>query len=150
MPLRALFLAALLFAPAGALAQQAPGARPERLAIEPAQEIPENFQYGRDRRPIAREWPMQPPLIPHTIKGYHITRNFNRCLDCHSRARSEASGATPVGDSHYLNREGRLMANISTRRYFCVQCHVPQVDAKPLVENTFRPLGVPAGKGAAR
>jgi cytochrome c-type protein NapB len=32
------------------------------------------------------------------------------------------------------------MANVSARRYFCVQCHVPQTNAKPLVENTFQPV----------
>ncbi|WP_175463882.1 nitrate reductase cytochrome c-type subunit, partial [Vibrio cholerae] len=26
---------------------------------------------------------------------------------------------------------------VSPRRYFCLQCHVPQADAKPLVENDF-------------
>ncbi|MCB1961304.1 MAG: nitrate reductase cytochrome c-type subunit, partial [Rhodocyclaceae bacterium] len=30
------------------------------------------------------------------------------------------------------------LSNISPRRYFCNQCHVPQFDAKPLVENTFK------------
>ncbi|MBK9783320.1 MAG: nitrate reductase cytochrome c-type subunit [Betaproteobacteria bacterium] len=36
--------------------------------------------------------------------------------------------------SHYLDREDKKPANISPRRYFCQQCHVPQFDAKPLVE----------------
>ncbi|OAD21154.1 periplasmiC nitrate reductase, diheme cytochrome c subunit, partial [Candidatus Thiomargarita nelsonii] len=32
------------------------------------------------------------------------------------------------------------LANIAPLRYFCTQCHAPQVDAKPLVENTFQPV----------
>ena len=36
-----------------------------------------------------------------------------------------------------MNRDGNFLAEISPRRYFCNQCHVTQVDAEPLVENTF-------------
>ena len=35
------------------------------------------------------------------------------------------------------DREGGELSNISPRRYFCMQCHVPQTDAKPLVGNRF-------------
>jgi cytochrome c-type protein NapB len=38
-----------------------------------------------------------------------------------------------VSVSHYMDRDGNFLAEISPRRYFCEQCHVPQVDAKPLV-----------------
>ena len=44
-----------------------------------------------------------------------------------------------VAKSHYLDREDKKHPNISPRRYFCLQCHVPQFDAKPLVENTYKP-----------
>lgn len=101
---------------------------------------PEIFRYQRDQKPIPRQWPKQPPLIPHTIKGHNITKNFNQCLDCHSLARSRESGATKPSPGHYLNREGRKTLNVSTRRYFCIQCHVPQVEAQPRVANTFKPL----------
>ncbi|EEZ41609.1 putative periplasmic nitrate reductase,cytochrome c-type protein [Photobacterium damselae subsp. damselae CIP 102761] len=30
------------------------------------------------------------------------------------------------------------MSDVSPSRYFCQQCHVPQVDAKPLVGNQFK------------
>ena len=30
--------------------------------------------------------------------------------------------------------------DIAPQRYNCVQCHVPQANAKPLVENTFKPV----------
>ncbi len=43
----------------------------------------------------------------------------------------------PVGVTHYMDRDGNVLGDISPRRYFCEQCHVAQADAKPLVENTF-------------
>ena len=36
------------------------------------------------------------------------------------------------------HREGNRLDKISGTRFFCTQCHVPQVDAKPLVTNTFQ------------
>ena len=73
----------------------------------------------------------QPPLIPHTINGYQITRNFNKCMDCHAFQKAKAAGATKVSVTHFKTREGGELDNISPRRYFCTQCHVPQTDAKP-------------------
>jgi cytochrome c-type protein NapB len=97
------------------------------------------FRPERDQEIIPRNFQKQPPLIPHTVKGYNITQNFNKCMDCHSKERSEETGATKVAKSHYLDRDDKKHSNISPRRYFCMQCHVPQFDAKPLVENTYRP-----------
>jgi cytochrome c-type protein NapB len=99
----------------------------------------EHYRIERDRDPIPRNFEQQPPLIPHTVKGYNITQNFNKCMDCHSEARAKETKATKVGISHYETREGSKLPNISPRRYFCMQCHVPQFDAKPLVENTYKP-----------
>ena len=84
-----------------------------------------------------RNYPMQPPIIPHTIRGYEVNKNNNKCMSCHSRQRTEESQAPMVSVTHYMNRDGNFLAEISPRRYFCNQCHVPQLDAKPLVENTF-------------
>ena len=92
----------------------------------------------RDRAPYDRDFVQQPPLIPHTINGYQITKNFNKCMDCHAFQRSKASGATKVSVTHFRTREGQELDNISPRRYFCTQCHVPQTDAKALVDNTFQ------------
>jgi nitrate reductase (cytochrome), electron transfer subunit len=97
------------------------------------------FRPEKDKDTIPRNFQKQPPLIPHSIKGYTITKNFNKCMDCHSKERAKETGATLVGKSHYLDREDKKLANISPRRYFCHQCHVPQYDAKPLVENTYKP-----------
>jgi cytochrome c-type protein NapB len=103
------------------------------------------FRPEKDQQTITRNFQKQPPLIPHSVKGYVITQNFNKCMDCHSKERAEETGATKVAKSHYLDREDKKQTNISPRRYFCQQCHVPQFDAKPLVENTYKPA---AKKGA--
>jgi nitrate reductase (cytochrome), electron transfer subunit len=98
----------------------------------------DSFRTEKDRTPISRDFVQQPPLIPHTVKGYNITKNFNKCLDCHSWSRYEETGATKVSLTHFKDRDGKELANISPRRYFCTQCHVPQTDSKPLVGNTFK------------
>ena len=92
----------------------------------------------RDHTPTARDFVQQPPLIPHTTSGYQITKNFNKCMDCHAWQKTKESGATKVSVTHFRTREGVEVDNIAPRRYFCTQCHVPQTDAKPLVENTFQ------------
>lgn len=100
----------------------------------------DSFRNARDREPYPRDFVQQPPLIPHTVKGYNVTANFNKCMDCHAWSRTTESGATKVSQSHFKDRDGRELSNISPRRYFCLQCHVSQVEAPPLVNNTFKPL----------
>jgi cytochrome c-type protein NapB len=99
---------------------------------------PTNPRQERDRGPLDRDFVQQPPLIPHAITGYAITKNFNKCMDCHAFQKAKVSGATKVSVTHFKTREGGELDNISPRRYFCTQCHVPQTDAKPLVDNTFQ------------
>ncbi len=84
-----------------------------------------------------RNYPMQPPLIPHKIRNYEVNLNTNKCMSCHSRHRTEDSQAPMVSVTHFMDRDGNFLAEISPRRYFCNQCHVTQDDTKPLVENTF-------------
>jgi len=100
--------------------------------------LPTASHQERDHAPVPRDFIQQPPLVPHTTVGYQITKNYNKCMDCHGWNRAAAAGATKVGLTHFRNREGQELDNISPRRYFCTQCHVPQTDAKPLVENTFQ------------
>jgi cytochrome c-type protein NapB len=90
-------------------------------------------------RLIPRSSKMEPPLIPHSIRGYQITKNFNKCMDCHAWSKVKESGATKVSATHFKDASGRDLANISPRRYVCTTCHVTQTDAPPLVGNTFRP-----------
>ena len=93
-----------------------------------------------DRDPIPRDYVQQPPLIPHKIDNYKITLKFNKCLTCHSWKNYKRYGATKISQTHFEDRDANVLANVSARRYFCTQCHVPQVDAKPLVENEFKPV----------
>ncbi|HBV77799.1 MULTISPECIES: nitrate reductase cytochrome c-type subunit [Vibrio] len=80
----------------------------------------------------------QPPLIPHTIRNYEVSLNANKCLSCHSWKNAKEMGATKISVTHYVNRQDAVLSDVSPRRYFCLQCHVPQADAKPLVENNFQ------------
>lgn len=85
-----------------------------------------------------RNYPEQPPTIPHTIRGYQVDTNSNKCLTCHSRANSARSQAPMISITHYMDRDGQPLAAVSPRRYFCTQCHVPQQEVKPLVGNSFK------------
>jgi cytochrome c-type protein NapB len=85
----------------------------------------------------ARNYPMQPPTIPHKIDNYLVNLNVNKCLSCHSRRQTQESQAPMVSVTHYMDRDGNFLAEVSPRRYFCNQCHVPQTTAKPLIKNTF-------------
>src|SRR6186713_1062049 len=93
-------------------------------------------QVNDDNR-VERNFRTQPPIIPHRIDGYQVDKNFNKCLDCHAREKTPFSQATPVSATHYIDRDGKVLDRISTRRYFCKQCHVPQEPVKPIVGNTF-------------
>ncbi len=101
-------------------------------------ETTDPFKGTRDTAPIERNYVQQPPLIPHKVDTYNITKNFNKCMDCHAWNRYKETGATKVSLTHFKTREGQELSNISPRRYFCLQCHVPQADAKPLVGNKFK------------
>lgn len=84
-----------------------------------------------------RAYPEQPPVIPHSIEGYQLSVNANRCLSCHKREFTIGSGAPMISVTHYMTRDGQMLADVSPRRYFCTACHVPQADVSPLVPNTF-------------
>ena len=84
-----------------------------------------------------RNYPMQPPLIPHQIDNYQVDLRFHKCMDCHGRARTQESGAPMVSVTHFQDRDGNVLGEISPRRYFCTGCHVAQTDAKLPVKNTF-------------
>lgn len=85
-----------------------------------------------------RNYAMQPPTIPHRVDGYQVDKNFNKCLDCHARSKTAVSQAVPVSVTHYMDRDGRMLGQVSTRRYFCMQCHVAQDAVRPIVPNNFQ------------
>ena len=138
IPALALCVAALLAQVGGVSAQEKVLSERGDVSIDQTSKV-DMFRPEKDRETIPRNFQKQPPLIPHSIKGYNITQNFNKCMDCHSKERAEETGATKVAKSHYLDREDKKLQTISPRRYFCMQCHVPQFDAKPLVDNSYKP-----------
>jgi cytochrome c-type protein NapB len=88
---------------------------------------------------VARTFNDQPPVIPHAVENFdEITLEENQCLTCHSAANYQKKKAPKIGDSHFRDREGKVLPQASAARHNCVQCHVPQVDAPPLVENDFK------------
>ena len=84
-----------------------------------------------------RSYPEQPPLIPHSIDGYQVDLNGNKCLSCHARARTGESRAPMLSITHFMDRDGQFLASVSPRRFFCTQCHVPQHETKAPVDNDF-------------
>ncbi|MEO5881161.1 MAG: nitrate reductase cytochrome c-type subunit [Caldimonas sp.] len=91
-----------------------------------------------DDNRLKRNYRFQPPVIPHRVDSYQVDKNFNKCLDCHARANTPFSQAIPVSATHYTDRAGKVLGHISTRRYFCQQCHVAQENVPPLVGNGFK------------
>ena len=87
---------------------------------------------------IPRTFRTQPPLIPHSVDKHQINLRTNRCIACHDRAVHAKHQAPAISRSHYIRRDGSEGISISKTRYFCTQCHVPQVNARPLVGNSFR------------
>ncbi len=84
-----------------------------------------------------RTWAEQPPMVPHEVDKYRISIKNNGCLKCHSAKTYEKEKAPKVGESHFLTREDKMLEKVSSRRWFCSQCHAPQANLDPLVENTF-------------
>ena len=96
--------------------------------------------YRKDGDLYDRQYMHQPPLIPHDIRNYEVDTKVNKCLACHSFKNASAMKAPKISPTHFETRDGMTLGEVSPRRYFCLQCHVPQADAKPLVENTFKPV----------
>lgn len=88
----------------------------------------------------------QPPMIPHSIKGYQVTKNVNQCLNCHGVENYRNTGAPRISPTHFMDRDGNVEGDVSPRRYFCLQCHVEQADVKPIVENKFQSTKAFGGK----
>ncbi len=86
---------------------------------------------------IKRNWDLQPPSIPHDIEKDRVSLQENTCMRCHNKENHEKEKAPEIGETHYKDRDGNVLTKLSSRRYFCRQCHTPQADAPALVENTF-------------
>ncbi|MBY7901978.1 nitrate reductase cytochrome c-type subunit [Vibrio fluvialis] len=104
--------------------------------IESTRPADEMKKYPREQA-LDSDYVYQPPLIPHNIRNYEVSLNANKCLSCHSWKNAKEMGATKISVTHFINREDAVLADVSPRRYFCLQCHVPQAETKPLVKNEF-------------
>lgn len=137
----ALMLALLLPLSVFAQGQAAPRALDNMRGTTPLAETtkppalvnPDNSDVKRQRN-----YAMQPPIIPHKIENYQIDKSANRCMMCHARTRTQESQAPMISVTHFQNRDGNFLAELSPRRYFCLQCHVPQANLEPLVTNQFK------------
>lgn len=112
-------------------------------AQAPDQAPEEKIQLGKrpgSQKPVARTFEQQPPVIPHATENFdEITLEENQCLSCHGPEKFKEKKAPRIGDSHFRNQQtGEIMKQMSNARHNCMQCHVPQVDAPPLVDNTFQ------------
>jgi cytochrome c-type protein NapB len=139
--IRTVFVLALglIFAPTLGVAD---GLRSERGDVPitgPSLES-QKLRVVNDKEPVPVAFEEQPPLIPHKVERYVVNLSVNECMDCHSRENAAAKDATEVSESHYQARDGDKLDNLAARRYFCAQCHVPQLDTDPLIENVFQPL----------
>lgn len=127
-----------------ALAFAQEGAKSMRGAeVSAPDEVAEAKSYAGLRpgkqAPITRTFSTQPPVIPHAVEKFdEINLEGNQCLDCHSAANYKKNNAPKLGDSHFVDRDGKKHADATNGRYNCTQCHVPQVDAPPLVDNVFK------------
>ena len=131
---------ALVFICGGIHAQTSPRIVPQLtgdaapMTNDPAPTLPRPVT---DDKRVMRNYPEQPPVIPHTTEGYQIDMNGNKCLSCHARARIGESQAPMVSITHFMDRDGQFLASVSPRRFFCTECHVPQNVVKPPVDNDF-------------
>ena len=138
----AIILAAALTAISGwSIAQQAAGVQTLRGAdAAVADKAPDDKIYPGKKpgvqKLIARTFKGQPPLVPHATDNFdEITVTENQCLDCHGLENYKEKKSPKLLDSHLVaSGTGKVLM---LDRYQCNSCHVAQVDAKPLVANTF-------------
>jgi nitrate reductase (cytochrome), electron transfer subunit len=103
-------------------------------------DLPPIVHQFQERGGFTRSYVQQPPLVPHEVERYQIDLAANQCLSCHSWATHQRERAPKVSRSHFQDREGFDQSDVSARYYFCDQCHVPQTNVQPLVDNQFQPL----------
>jgi nitrate reductase (cytochrome), electron transfer subunit len=137
--LPALVLCALCSVGTSAIAQTPAelGGPKSPMETVPAEPVP---KWITDDARRMRAYPEQPPTIPHSIEGYQLSVNTNCCMSCHKREFTLGSGAPMISITHFQTRDGQMLADVSPRRYFCTECHVPQANVSPLVENRFRDM----------
>lgn len=146
---------ALLMAVVPAWAGSDPVASLRHADVSIDDKAPDTLNY-QGKKPglqpkVVRTFAGQPPVIPHALTYFDdVNLEENQCLSCHGPAKYQEKKAPKIGDSHFLDRDGNKLDDISMARYNCNQCHVPQVDAPPLVENSFVGLKPVAASGKGK
>ena len=94
---------------------------------------------------LPRAWEGAPPQIPHRVEEYlPVVAADNQCLDCHDVPKyigqpknmdRTVKNKSPMSRDHYADE---TLETVDGARFVCTQCHVPQSNAAPLVESTFR------------
>lgn len=116
------------------------------IAVTAQDKAPESKQYSQktpgvgEQVLIARTYIGQPPLVPHSTEKYEpITAEDNGCLECHMTDELRGKKLPKMGQSHFSKTAKDSDGNpaVEMSRFQCNSCHVQQVDAPPLVENTF-------------
>jgi nitrate reductase (cytochrome), electron transfer subunit len=128
----------LAFLSFSAFSQQAHDALRGAVPFTESAKPPPLVNAENNDRKRTRSYAMQPPTIPHKTENYQVDLNANKCLTCHARTRASDTQATPISLTHYIDRDGNFLADVSPRRYFCEQCHVVQMQAAPAVKNRFQ------------
>lgn len=110
---------------------------------------PEKFHYAESfpgtGSVLPRSYEGAPPQIPHNIEAFiPITASNNMCKQCHNTpdmiGKKVKGMPTPIPASHYTDRRfspDKMGKEVVGVRTVCTQCHVPQANVKPLVDNTF-------------
>ncbi len=62
----------------------------------------------QDRMPL--NYVNQPPMIPHSVEGYQVTTNTNRCLQCHGVESYRTTGAPRISPTHFMDSDGKVGA----------------------------------------
>ncbi len=115
-------------------------------AIDSPDRAPEAKTYATktpgvgEQKLISRTFLTQPPLVPHSIEKYvPLTAEDNSCLECHVNDELRGQKMPKMSQSHFSRtlKDSDGSPAVEMSRFQCDSCHVPQVDAKPLVENRF-------------
>lgn len=140
MKATALMFAVLLVAAAGMSSVQAQDVTSLRgnKALDEGNMAPDIASPQTGHR-FTKNYRQQPPLIPHRIDKYEIDLKANQCLGCHDWPQNVEQNAPKISETHYVSPQGERLNKVSASRWFCNQCHVPQVQAQALVPNTFTP-----------
>jgi len=106
------------------------------VALDEGQPAADLLRPNTGKR-FTRNYRQQPPLIPHRVDKYQIDVKANQCMGCHDWPQNVEQNAPKISETHYLSPTGVRLNKVSGSRWFCNQCHVPQVQAQELVPNTF-------------